>query len=379
MTARLPTPGGDSGTWGDVLNGYLAVGHDASGHNIGTGTFSTDVTVIGPELISNPLFLGNSTGWTLNANTWSSGQISATYSGSNNTHLTTPVALIAGHYYLVKINLTISGDLISAALDSDAVWVLGSGSPTVQNIILVADATSTDQLDIDFYNDNVGATRAITSISMKEITPPVPSLNIEDFGGNTILSLGNNTFNNVALGNGALSSNTTGTVNVAIGDGALHFNTTGSPNIAVGEGALYYTTTGTDNIAVGCDASYLNTTGIFNFSFGTFALYTNTTGNHNIAFGVQSLFNSTTGSGNTVIGHNAGGSVITGSNNILIGGVDTPGDQSNYLNIGGAIKGQMDTGPLTISTPCYIIPPTSDPHVVGALWNNSGTLTISAG
>src|ERR1035437_2656030 len=35
MTARLPTPGGDSGTWGDVLNEYLAVGHDASGHNIG--------------------------------------------------------------------------------------------------------------------------------------------------------------------------------------------------------------------------------------------------------------------------------------------------------------------------------------------------------
>lgn len=30
-------------------------------------------------------------------------------------------------------------------------------------------------------------------------------------------------------------------------------------------------------------------------------------------------------------------------------------------------------------TPAYIIPPTSDPHVVGALWNDAGTLTISAG
>ena len=35
MTARLPTPGGDSGTWGDVLNTFLAVGHDANGYNIG--------------------------------------------------------------------------------------------------------------------------------------------------------------------------------------------------------------------------------------------------------------------------------------------------------------------------------------------------------
>lgn len=33
--SRLPTVGGDSGSWGDVLNDYLAVGHDTSGHNIG--------------------------------------------------------------------------------------------------------------------------------------------------------------------------------------------------------------------------------------------------------------------------------------------------------------------------------------------------------
>ena len=33
--ARLPTPGSDSGTWGDVLNGFLQVGHAADGTNIG--------------------------------------------------------------------------------------------------------------------------------------------------------------------------------------------------------------------------------------------------------------------------------------------------------------------------------------------------------
>jgi len=35
MTARLPTPGSDSGSWGDVLNTYLQVGHDSAGNNIG--------------------------------------------------------------------------------------------------------------------------------------------------------------------------------------------------------------------------------------------------------------------------------------------------------------------------------------------------------
>lgn len=35
MTTRLPTPGSDSGTWGDVLNAFLAVGHDSTGRNTG--------------------------------------------------------------------------------------------------------------------------------------------------------------------------------------------------------------------------------------------------------------------------------------------------------------------------------------------------------
>jgi len=35
MTARLPIPGSDSGAWGDVLNTFLEVGHNATGDNIG--------------------------------------------------------------------------------------------------------------------------------------------------------------------------------------------------------------------------------------------------------------------------------------------------------------------------------------------------------
>ncbi len=32
---QLPTPGGDTGTWGDILNEFLEVGHSADGLNIG--------------------------------------------------------------------------------------------------------------------------------------------------------------------------------------------------------------------------------------------------------------------------------------------------------------------------------------------------------
>ena len=33
--ARLPTVGADTGSWGTVLNDFLATGHDAQGNNIG--------------------------------------------------------------------------------------------------------------------------------------------------------------------------------------------------------------------------------------------------------------------------------------------------------------------------------------------------------
>ena len=35
MTARLPSPGGDSGNWGTVLNAFLGVGHSVAGINQG--------------------------------------------------------------------------------------------------------------------------------------------------------------------------------------------------------------------------------------------------------------------------------------------------------------------------------------------------------
>jgi hypothetical protein len=31
MTERLPTPGGDTGTWGTILDGFLGVGHNVDG------------------------------------------------------------------------------------------------------------------------------------------------------------------------------------------------------------------------------------------------------------------------------------------------------------------------------------------------------------
>ena len=44
----------------------------------------------------------------------------------------------------------------------------------------------------------------------------------------------------------------------------------------------------------------------------------------------------------------------------------------------GNVTGNL-TGNVTGNVTGYIILPTADPEVVGALWNNAGTITVSAG
>src|SRR5438128_1978776 len=48
MTQRLPLPGGDNGTWGNILNAFLQVSHNSD------GTLQTAaVTAAGGEIITN--------------------------------------------------------------------------------------------------------------------------------------------------------------------------------------------------------------------------------------------------------------------------------------------------------------------------------------
>jgi hypothetical protein len=69
--ARLPTPGGDSGTWGDVLNDFLAQAHNTDGTLKDTGVLtnkqplSTDLTTVAGLSPSNDDVLQRKSGaWT---------------------------------------------------------------------------------------------------------------------------------------------------------------------------------------------------------------------------------------------------------------------------------------------------------------------------
>jgi hypothetical protein len=120
-----------------------------------------------------------------------------------------------------------------------------------------------------------------------------------------------------------------------------------------------------------------------NTSAGQAALYSNTTGNNNSAFGQAALANNTTGSNNLGLGFYAGFYNTTVSNQLFINTLD----QGNHTNdvSNSLIYGIFNATPsnqvlsLNAGTINMDYLPTSNPHVVGKLWNNSGTLMVSGG
>jgi hypothetical protein len=166
--------------------------------------------------------------------------------------------------------------------------------------------------------------------------------------------------NNVASGQSALLSNTTGSQNVAIGNNAMTLSTGANCNVAIGNNALQSMTGigfnanivaighnamntktglidsnnvvigsnamssgggtgGQNNVAVGTQAMQNLQSGTRNIAIGFQAGRNNVSGNNNVALGWQSL-TQTTGNQNLGLGYGAGLQITTGSNNVVIGG-----------------------------------------------------------
>ena len=178
-------------------------------------------------------------------------------------------------------------------------------------------------------NGTVGATTATTGAFTTLTTTGTINLLTVGRGGSAVAS-------NTAIGDRALTANTTGANNVgvgvlaggalttgaentALGSQALQTNTTGTRNLAVGRFALVLATTSSDNTALGAYASYSNTTGASNTAVGSQALTNSTTANFNTAVGYQAGYSNTTGAQNVFSGNQAGYGVTTGTNSIFIG------------------------------------------------------------
>ena len=170
---------------------------------------------------------------------------------------------------------------------------------------------------------------------------------------------------NIAVGDTALDSNTTGSNNTAGGYNALTSNTDGIQNTAYGSQALDACTSGDYNTADGYDALSAVTTGNYNTGGGYRALNAVVSSDNNTAYGADALLLAT-GAGNTGIGRQAGNNITTGANNTLVGNGSQASSAtvSNEVTIGNSSVTSLRAPGLTMT--------------VGLKWINNGTQTVAA-
>ena len=170
--------------------------------------------------------------------------------------------------------------------------------------------------------------------------------------GVTVGRGGGSVATNIAVGSGALLTNTTGNQNTAVGLNTLRQNTTGIHNTAVGVNALYYNTTGSNNTAVGLQALVSNTEGTLNTAIGYTALNKNTTGTDNTAIGQAALFNNTEGQYNTAVGSESLFNNSTGEDNVAVGNAtlysNTTGGENTALGISALFNNTTGSGNIGI-------------------------------
>ncbi len=145
-----------------------------------------------------------------------------------------------------------------------------------------------------------------------------------------------NTNNNVGVGQGVLSSNTTGYRSIALGNYALNQNKTGISNNALGYKALYSHINGGFNVAIGSFSLYSTNGATNDIAIGHKALYSNINGCGNIALGYQTLYSNDSGHENTALGYKSMHQRKHGSHNTAVGshalqGINSSGNKNTAL------------------------------------------------
>ena len=199
--------------------------------------------------------------------------------------------------------------------------------------------------------------------------------------GDTALDSNTSGSNNTAVGYNAMTANTDGFQNTAVGSEALDANTSGDYNTAVGYQALTAATTANYNTGIGYRALNANTVGALNTAIGADSLVNCVAGNQNVAIGREAAKGSASSTGNvavgvltlmeatadynTAIGHQAGGNLVSGSNNTYIGygSRSSAPNVSNEITLGNESITSMRVPGLTLT--------------FRAKYFNNGTLTVA--
>jgi trimeric autotransporter adhesin len=228
------------------------------------------------------------------------------------------------------------------------VWIIENGTSGSQDIIISQGSGANITIPAGdtkvVYSDGAGAGAAFfdafTNLNVSGITVDNGTIKLD---GNYPVGT-----DNVALGNTALDSNSSGNYSTAVGSNALtastassntgvgfaalEANTSGTQNTAIGMQALTDNTTANNNTAVGHRTLFVNTTGASNVAIGVEALAANTTAANNTAVGFQSLNANTEGYNNTAVGSGAMLNTTTGVNNTAVGSSALETNTTGYFN-----------------------------------------------
>lgn len=334
--------------------------------NTGTGAVAT----LGAELVTNGVFTGSATGWTLGTH-WAYGtdNVILTNSGASGT-LSQNISVVSGLDYVVSWTQTNSVDQnchITPSIGSvnGTKCAQGTSAVLMSQIITPSD---TGSLSLAFSVTDITNTGTITvdNVSVKLITAYAAHETIKHnssdtrpteirhtWNGVNYPSLGigwhagqNNTtgYNNSFVGATAGQNNTTGYSNNFVGTIAGQANTTGYSNNFVGAGSGQSNTTGYSNNFVGIIAGQANTTGYSNNFIGAYAGQSNTTGYNNTFSGMNAGLSNTTGNYNSFVGASSGLANTTGFNNSFVGISTGYANTTGYLNsFVGASAGQNNT------------------------------------
>ena len=335
--------------------------------NIKDGTQTITV-----RLNSDEMQLINSTGLNVAGTTVLSGLTYPTSDGTNGQVLQTngggtlSFGTISG-YTDSDVETYISGGTatpIFSNTEIDGTIKLDGNYPTGTGNVALGD-TALDSLTSGAYNVAIGGTA---------LTATTSGSNNNGVGYGALSALTDGTHNN-AFGTLALDANTSGNYNTGIGTNALGSNTTASNNTAVGYASLGANTTAINNAAFGSRTLEANTTGALNAALGTYALLANTTGSNNTAVGVSTLESNTTGDQNVAVGTNALDAGTSASFNTAVGyNAMTACTESYQVAFGHSALAALTTGVRNAAFGAFSL----DANTTGNANNAFGYNTLSA-
>lgn len=212
-----------------------------------------------------------------------------------------------------------TGDInVSTNLDITGGTIRLDGDYPVGNQNVALGNTALDSLTTGNYNTAIGSAALTANNGNSNVA--VGAFAADSLSGTA----------NTIVGTQAMQDATSGDDNVAVGFDSLGSSVSSSYNVAIGRGALSTNTTSNENTAVGYSAAYANT-GAQNVAIGTQALYTSGNGTRNVAIGKDSMYANTTGTDNVAVGKDSLASNQGGGESTAVG------YQAGFLNTSGRI------------------------------------------